>query len=191
MFKLSTIVMFLALAGGAPAFAAETATFNDQAEKTAELLDILIKGVDECFNPSHQDANKATKDELISLRARLETYADAFEEGSSAEKQKALSSIARDRAKFDERSPFPASLACSTKRACLEMGFEGMDKYPKCRTVRGNKHGNRQYLAFVALMDEAFPALLKSGRADLESPPKAAEQTAASSNDALPAAPAN
>lgn len=131
----------------------------DQVDRVISLAKALVRGVDQCFNPSHTKGNTAAKNRLIKLER---TALSAKSSLTGDDPQKLAQSTAELTAQweaFSEKAPVAARFHCATQRKCMELGFEGHPNYPHCQPVNGNKYANIQYVQFQQLMG-ALPHLL-------------------------------
>jgi hypothetical protein len=142
--------------------------FCTQAERTDELVQSLVRAVDQCFNPSHADAMKETRQRFVSLAEKIQIAGNDWAAHNSSKIASDSAGLAKDLQSFNDSPGFPASLYCKTIRKCLEIGFEGNRKYPQCQPVGGDIHRNSQYLSFEDLMDNALPKLVALGQAGLQ-----------------------
>lgn len=132
------------------------------ADNLIQLLNVLANGVDECFSPKNADYNAEARTNLLNLAAQVEAIKQDITSRNSQNLTADASSLDASRNAFNEAAPLRAQIFCATKRACLEKGFEGNSKYPRCLPVNGNIHGNVQYIDFEYFLDHALPEFVTS-----------------------------
>jgi hypothetical protein len=130
-----------------------------QVDRVIALAKALVKGVDECFNPSHTKGNTATKNRLITLEKTALSAKSSLTSGEAPKLAQTAAELEAQWEAFSEKAPIAARFHCDTQRRCMELGFEGHPNYPHCQPVNGNKHANIQYIQFQQLL-RALPQLL-------------------------------
>lgn len=149
---------------------AQPPSFDEASGRSRELLRILVRGVDECFNPDNRSTNEKVKSELLALDARIARDQEDWADGNRSALRRDAEELGRELASFGAH----ASIFCGTRRRCLEIGFEANDdrardgtfRYPRCRSVGGNLRANPQFRALTELLDRALPALHRLLRGD-------------------------
>jgi hypothetical protein len=131
----------------------------DQVDRVISLIKALVKGMDQCFNPSHTKGNTAAKNRLITLEKTALSAKSSLTSGDAPKLAQTAAELEAQWEAFSEKAPIAARLYCDTQRRCMELGFEGHPNYPHCQPVNGNKHGNIQYIQFQQLL-RALPQLL-------------------------------
>jgi hypothetical protein len=130
-----------------------------QVDRVISLTKALVKGVDQCFNPSHTKGNAAVKDRLIKLEKTAVSAKSSLTTGDVPKLAQTAAELKAEWEAFSEKAPLAARFHCDTQRRCMELGFEGHPNYPHCQPVNGNKHANIQYIEFQQLL-RALPQLL-------------------------------
>ena len=153
----SIALLFGAVAAKADCSGGDLQTCSDYTE---QIISVLVKGVDQCFNPSHASDNQQAKSDFQALGVRIQGYTADGESGDPARIQSAITGLQSDLASFAKQTSFPTSVYCKTQRECLEKGFEGNSKYPQCLPVNGDNHKNVQYMSFEYLVDGSLPSLV-------------------------------
>lgn len=125
-----------------------------------QLLHTLYVGVNQCFNPNQSEAIQQTKKQISELTIDVQKAAQDWATGDRQKIAMDARNLSVVLKSFDESPGLPASLYCSTKRKCLELGFEGNAKYSNCLPVNGDIHRNIQYRSFEKLLDQTLPALI-------------------------------
>jgi hypothetical protein len=139
--------------------------FCSSASHARDLLQVLEKGVDQCFNQNQAKARQTTQSRLVSLDEKIHA---ATSDWAGKDKKKVAGDAAiltNELHQFDASPGFPADIYCKTNRKCLEAGFEGNKRYPHCLPVGNDIHQNVQYLSLEELLNSTLPklvALLKS-----------------------------
>ena len=131
----------------------------DQVDRVISLTKALVKGVEQCFNPSHTKGNTAAKNRLIKLENTALSAKSSLTSGDAPKLAQSAAELKAQWETFSEKAPFAARLHCDTQRRCMELGFEGHPDYPHCQPVNGNKHANVQYIQFQQLL-RILPQLL-------------------------------
>jgi len=131
----------------------------DQVDRVISLTKALVRGVEQCFNPSHTKGNAAAKNRLFKLETTALSAKSSLTSGDASNLARSAAELKAQWEAFSEKAPFAARLHCDTQRSCMELGFEGHQKYPHCQPVNGNKHANIQYIQFQQLL-QAIPKLL-------------------------------
>jgi hypothetical protein len=131
----------------------------DQVDRVISLTKSLVKGVDQCFNPSHTKGNTAVKNRLIKLEQTALNAKSSLTSGDAPKLAQTAAELEAQWEAFSEKAPLAARFHCNTQRRCMELGFEGHANYPHCQPVNGNKHANVQYIQFQQLL-RALPQLL-------------------------------
>lgn len=134
--------------------------FCSSASHAQELLQVLEKGVDQCFNQNQAKARQTTRDRLAALDEKIHA---ATSDWAGRDKQKVTSdaaALANELHQFDASPGFPADIYCKTNRKCLEAGFEGNKRYPHCLPVGNDIHQNAQYLSLEELLNSTLPKLV-------------------------------
>jgi hypothetical protein len=130
-----------------------------QVNRVISLTEDLVRGVEQCFNPSHTEGSTAAKDRLIKLERTALSAKFSLASGDAPKLAQTAAELEAQWEAFSEQAPVAARFYCDTQRRCMELGFEGHPDYPHCRPVNGNKHGNIQYIEFQQLL-HALPQLL-------------------------------
>jgi hypothetical protein len=131
----------------------------DQVDRVISLTKALVKGVEQCFNPSHTKGNTAAKNRLIKLEKTSLNVKSSLANGDTAKLAQTTAELEAQWEAFSEKAPIAARFHCDTQRRCMELGFEGHPSYPHCQPVNGNKHANIQYIQLQQLL-RALPQLL-------------------------------
>ena len=137
----------------------------DEVVLVISLTKALVKGVEQCFNPSHTKGNAAVKNRLIKLETTALSTKSSLTSGNAPKLAQSSAELKTEWEEFSEKAPIAARFHCSTQRECMELGFEGHPNYPHCRPVNGDNHANIQYIQFQQLL-RVLPQLLS----DLSSP---------------------
>ena len=124
----------------------------DQVDRVISLTRALVKGVEQCFNPSHTKGNTAAKNRLIKLGNTALSAKSSLTSGDAAKLAQSAAELEAQWETFSQKAPIAARFHCDTQRRCMELGFEGHPKYPHCQPVNGNKHANVQYIQFQQLL---------------------------------------
>jgi hypothetical protein len=119
----------------------------------------LVKGVEQCFNPSHTKGNTAAKNRLIKLEKTALSAKSGLTSGEAPKLAQTAAELEAQWQAFFEKAPIAARFHCDTQRRCMELGFEGHPNYPHCQPVNGNKHANIQYIQFQQSL-RVLPQLL-------------------------------
>jgi hypothetical protein len=164
MYLRIQIVLFLSFFAGASFAADAPATAVATAHYVSDLLVYLSQSVDQCFNPSHPQGNAQAKQLFSELAIKASSAAVDIQKQDRPRMTQDLAILQNDLQSFSRSPGFPASLYCATRRACLEVGFSASASYAGCLPVKGDYHGNPQFLAFEHLLDQAFPQLLNDLR---------------------------
>jgi hypothetical protein len=130
-----------------------------QVDRVISLTKALVKGVGQCFNPSHTKGNIAVKNRLIKLEQTALSAKSGLTSGDAAKLAQTAAELEAQWEAFSEKAPIAARFHCDTQRRCMELGFEGHPNYPHCQPVNGNKHANIQYIQFQQLL-RILPQLL-------------------------------
>ena len=130
-----------------------------QVDRVISLTKTLVRGVDQCFNPSHTKGNTATKNRLIRLEMTALSAKSDLTSGDAPKLAQTAAVLGAQWKAFSEKAPLAARFHCDTQRRCMELGFEGHPNYPHCQPVNGNKHANIQYIQFQQLL-RILPQLL-------------------------------
>jgi hypothetical protein len=130
-----------------------------EVDRVISLTKALVKGVDQCFNPSHAKGNAVVKDRLIKLEKTALGAKSSLTSGDAPKLAQTAAELQAQWAAFSEKAPLAARFHCDTQRRCMELGFEGHPNYPHCQPVNGSKHANIQYIEFQQLL-RALPQLL-------------------------------
>jgi hypothetical protein len=152
----------IALAICAPIVTAQTAAPDprmDHVDLVISLTKALVKGVEQCFNPSHTKGNTEVKNRLIKLETTTLSAKSNLTSGDAPKLAQSAAELEAQWEAFSEKAPLAARFHCNTQRRCMELGFEGHPNYPHCQPVNGDKHANIQYIQFQQLM-RALPQLL-------------------------------
>ena len=131
----------------------------DQVDRVISLTKALVKGVEQCFNPSHTKGNTAAKNRLIKLENTALSAKSSLTSGDAPKLAQSAAELEAQWETFSEKAPIAARFHCDTQRECMELGFEGHPNYPHCQPVHGNKHANVQYIQFQQLL-RILPQLL-------------------------------
>jgi len=131
----------------------------DQVDRVISLTKALVKGVEQCFNPSHTKGNTAAKNRLIKLENTALSAKSSLTSGDAPKLAQSAAELEAQWETFSEKAPIAARFHCDTQRECMELGFEGHPDYPHCKPVHGNKHANVQYIQFQQLL-RIIPQLL-------------------------------
>lgn len=131
----------------------------DQVDRVISLTKALVKGVEQCFNPSHTKGNTAAKNRLIKLENTALSAKSSLTSGDAPKLAQSAAELEAQWKTFSEKAPIAARFHCDTQRRCMELGFEGHPNYPHCQPVNGNKHANVQYIQFQQLL-RILPQLL-------------------------------
>jgi hypothetical protein len=131
----------------------------DQVDRVISLTKALVKGVEQCFNPSHTKGNTAAKNRLIKLENTALSAKSSLTSGDAPKLAQSAAELKAQWETFSEKAPIAARFHCDTQRRCMELGFEGHPNYPHCHPVNGNKHANVQYVQFQQLL-RVLPQLL-------------------------------
>ena len=131
----------------------------DQVDRVISLTKALVKGVEQCFNPSHTKGNTAAKNRLIKLENTALSAKSSLTSGDAPKLAQSAAELEAQWETFSEKAPIAARFHCDTQRRCMELGFEGHPNYPHCQPVNGNKHANVQYIQFQQLL-RILPQLL-------------------------------
>ena len=124
----------------------------DQVDRVVSLTKALVKGVDQCFNPSHTKGNTAAKNRLIKLENTALSAKSSLTSGDAPKLAQSAAELEAQWETFSEKAPIAARFHRNTQRRCMELGFEGHPNYPHCQPVNGNKHANVQYIQFQQLL---------------------------------------
>ena len=130
-----------------------------QADYVISLTKSLVRGVDQCFNPSHSKGNAAVKSRLAKLENTALSAKSSLTSGDAPKLAQTAAELKAQWEAFSEKAPIAARFYCDTQRRCMELGFEGHPNYPHCQPVNGNKHANIQYIQFQELL-RVLPQLL-------------------------------
>ena len=130
-----------------------------QVDRVISLTKALVKGVDQCFNPSHTEGNTAVKNRLLNLEKTALSVKSSLTSGDAPKLAQTAAELKAQWEAFSEKAPIAARFYCDTQRRCMELGFEGHPNYPHCQPVNGNKHANIQYIQFHQLL-RVLPQLL-------------------------------
>ena len=130
-----------------------------QADYVISLTKSLVRGVDQCFNPSHSKGNAAVKSRLAKLENTALSAKSSLTSNDAPKLAQTTAELEAQWAAFSEKAPLAARFHCDTQRRCMELGFEGHPNYPHCQPVHGNKHANIQYIQFQQLL-RALPQLV-------------------------------
>jgi hypothetical protein len=155
-------VLSITLAICSPFVTVQTAAADprvDQVDRVISLTRALVKGVGQCFNPSHTKGNTEVKNRLIKLENTALSAKSSLTSGDAPKLAQAAAELEAQWKAFSEKAPLVARFHCDTQRRCMELGFEGHPNYPHCQPVNGNKHANVQYIEFQQLL-RALPQLL-------------------------------
>ena len=131
----------------------------DQVDRVISLAKALVKGVEQCFNPSHTKGNTAAKSRLIKLENTALSAKSSLTSGDAPKLAQTAAELEAQWQAFSEKAPIAARFHCDTQRRCMELGFEGHPNYPHCQPVNGNKHANVQYIQFQQLL-QILPQVL-------------------------------
>ena len=131
----------------------------DHVDRVISLTKALVKGVEQCFNPSHTKGNAAVKDRLIKLEETALSAKSSLTIGDAPKLAQSTAELKAQWEAFSEKAPIAARFHCDTQRRCMELGFEGHPNYPHCQPVKGDKHANVQYVQFQQLL-RSIPQLL-------------------------------
>ena len=131
----------------------------DQVDHVISLTKALVKGVGQCFNPSHTKGNAAVKNRLIKLEKTALSAKSGLTNGDASKLAQSAAELKAQWKAFSEKAPLAARFHCDTQRRCMELGFEGHPNYPHCQPVKGDKHANVQYVQFQQLL-RSIPQLL-------------------------------
>jgi hypothetical protein len=131
----------------------------DQVDRVISLTKALVKGVEQCFNPSNTKGNAAVKNRLIKLEKIVLSAKSSLISGDAPKLAQSAAELKAQWEAFSEKAPIAARFHCDTQRRCMELGFEGHSNYPHCRPVNGDKHANVQYVQFQQLL-LSIPQLL-------------------------------
>ena len=131
----------------------------DQVDRVISLSKALVKGVEQCFNPSHTKGNTAAKNRLIKLENTALSAKSSLTSGDASKLAQSAAELKAQWETFSEKAPIAARFHCDTQRRCMELGFEAHPDYPHCQPVNGNKHANVQYIQFQQLL-RFLPQLL-------------------------------
>jgi len=131
----------------------------DQVDRVISLTEALVKGVEQCFNPSHTKGNTAAKNRLLNLKKTALSAKSSLTSGDAPKLAQSTAELKTQWESFSEKAPFAARFHCDTQRRCMELGFEGHPNYPHCQPVNGNKHANIQYVQFQQSL-QYIPKLL-------------------------------
>jgi hypothetical protein len=162
MIKVATLSITLAICSSF--VAAQTAAPDPrmgQVDRVISLARASIRGVDQCFNPSHTQGNTAAKDRLLRLERTALSAKSSLSNGDALKLAQAAAELKAQWQAFSNKAPLAARFHCNTQRRCMELGFEGHANYPHCQPVNGNKHANIQYIQFQQLL-RALPQLVDS-----------------------------
>ena len=124
----------------------------DHVDRVISLTKALVKGVEQCFNPSHTKGNAAVKGRLIKLEKTALSAKSSLTIGDAPKLAQSAAELKAQWEAFSEKAPLAARLHCDTQLRCMELGFEGHPDYPHCQPVNGNKHANVQYIQFHQLL---------------------------------------
>ena len=130
-----------------------------QVDRVISLTKALVKGVEQCFNPSHTKGNTEAKNRLIKLEKTALSAKSSLTSGDVPKLARSAAELKAQWEAFSEKAPIAARFHCDTQRRCMELGFEGHPNYPHCQPVNGNKHANIQYIQFQQLL-RVLPQLL-------------------------------
>jgi hypothetical protein len=131
----------------------------DQVDRVISLTKALVKGVEQCFNPSHTKGNAAVKNSLINLEKAALSAKSSLISGDAPKRAQSAAELKAQWEAFSEKAPIAARFHCDTQRRCMELGFKGHPNYPHCQPVNGDKHANIQYVQFQQLL-HSIPQLL-------------------------------
>jgi hypothetical protein len=135
--------------------------FCARAAYAQTLLHVLLRGVDQCFNHNQPKAMNATKGRLSDLGEKIQKAAADWNARNKAALAEDARILSDELDKFGKSPGGMASLYCRTNRRCLELGFEGNEKYPECKPLNGDNHRNVQYTSFTTFIDDSLPRLVK------------------------------
>jgi hypothetical protein len=124
-----------------------------QVDRVISLTKALVKGVEQCFNPSHTKGNTAAKNRLIKLEKTALSAKSSLTGGDAPKLAQTAAELEAQCQAFFEKAPLAARFHCDTQRRCMELGFEGHPNYPHCQPVNGNKHANIQCWRDIILED--------------------------------------
>lgn len=130
-----------------------------QVDRVISLTKALVEAVEQCFNPSHTEANTAVKNRLLNLEKTALSVKSSLASGDTPKLAQTAAELKAQWEAFSEKPPIAARFHCDTQRRCMELGFEGHPNYPHCQPVNGNKHANIQYIQFQQLL-RVLPQLL-------------------------------
>jgi hypothetical protein len=134
-----------------------------QVDHVISLSRALVRGVGQCFNPSHTKGNTAVKNRLVKLEQTALSAKSSLISGDARKLAQTAAELEVQWKAFSEKAPIAARFHCDTQRRCMELGFEGHPNYPHCQPVNGNKYANIQYLQFQQLL-RVLPQLLNDLR---------------------------
>jgi hypothetical protein len=141
---------------------AQAATPDRRVAKVDHVISLaraLVRGVDQCFNPSHTKANTAVRERFIKLEKTALNVKSSLTSGDARKLAQTSAELTAQWKAFSEKAPLAARLHCVTQRQCMEVGFEGHPNYPQCQPVNGNRRANIQSIQFQQLM-HALPQLV-------------------------------
>lgn len=164
MMATRSIIFILLFMASTSVWAAETqkkcvrGEFCADLNRANQLLQILEKGVEQCYNKNQKRAIQETQIRLTNIENEIRAAAIDW----TSNKKKIVddaATLANELSSLDKSPGFPADLYCGTNRKCLEIGFEGNKRYPNCLPVGDNIHGNVQYLSLEDFFNTALPKL--------------------------------
>ena len=160
MIRIATLSITLAICSSF--VAAQTAAPDPrmgQVDRVISLAQASIKGVDQCFNPSHTEGNTAARNRLLKLERTALSAKSSLSNGDALKLAQTAAELKTQWQAFSDKAPLAARFHCNSQRRCMELGFEGHANYPHCQPVNGNKHANIQYVQFQQLL-RALPQLV-------------------------------
>jgi hypothetical protein len=135
-----------------------------QIDHVISLSQALIRGVDQCFNPSNKKGNDAAKKRLNNLANTARSGKSSLIGGDAQKVAHTAAELEAQWKGFSAKAPLLARAHCATQRDCMRLGFEGNNKYRHCLPVNGDPHANIQYIQFEELVDSALPKLIAALR---------------------------
>src|SRR5215469_7462553 len=95
----------------------------DEVVLVISLTKALVKGVEQCFNPSHTKGNAAVKNRLIKLETTALSTKSSLTSGNAPKLAQSSAELKTEWEEFSEKAPIAARFHCSTQRECMELGF--------------------------------------------------------------------
>jgi hypothetical protein len=88
----------------------------DQVGRVISLTKALVKGVEQCFNPSHTKGNTEVKNRLINLEKTALSAKSSLTSGDAAKLAQTAAELEAQWKAFSEKAPLAARFYCDTQR---------------------------------------------------------------------------